>query len=113
MRTFSNCSANDWYMAPSLPVIISPKYIDFLRPGGRVAVISFHSLEDRIVKRIFRRESTDCLCPREHPACRCGHVRKLILPVRKPLVPGVGEMRRNSRSRSAKLRVAERVGDGS
>ncbi len=89
------------------------RVIDFLRPGGRVAVISFHSLEDRIVKRIFRRESADCLCPREYPVCRCGHARKLILPMRKPLVPGVGEMRRNSRSRSAKLRVAERVGEES
>lgn len=89
------------------------KAIDFLRPGGRMAIISFHSLEDRIVKQIFRRESTDCLCPREYPVCRCGHARKLRLPVRKPLVPGAEEMRRNSRSRSAKLRVAERIGAAS
>lgn len=87
--------------------------IDFLRPGGRMTIISFHSLEDRIVKRIFRRESTGCLCPREYPVCRCGHRCKLVLPVRKPIVPSDGEMLRNSRSRSAKLRVAERIGEAS
>lgn len=91
--------------------IFLERIVDFLSPGARMAVISFHSLEDRIVKRAFRRESTDCLCSREYPVCRCGHVRKLILPVRKPLVPGAEEMRRNSRSRSAKLRVAERIAE--
>jgi 16S rRNA (cytosine1402-N4)-methyltransferase len=88
------------------------RVVDYLRPGARIAVISFHSLEDRIVKRAFRKESTGCLCPREYPVCQCGHVKKVRLPFRKPLVPGEEEMRANSRSRSAKLRVAERIAGG-
>ena len=83
------------------------RIVDYLRPGARIAVISFHSLEDRIVKRAFRKESTACLCPREYPLCQCGHEKKLSLPFRKPLLPSEEEMRANSRSRSAKLRVAE------
>lgn len=85
------------------------RIVDYLRPGARIAVISFHSLEDRIVKRAFRKESSACLCPREYPVCQCGHTQKLRLPFRKPLLPGEEEMRSNSRSRSAKLRVAERI----
>lgn len=85
------------------------RIVDYLRPGARIAVISFHSLEDRIVKRAFRKESSACLCPREYPVCQCGHTQKLRLPFRKPLIPGEEEMRSNSRSRSAKLRVAERI----
>lgn len=88
------------------------RVVDHLRPGARIAVISFHSLEDRIVKRAFRTESTGCLCPREYPICTCGHEKRLRLPFRKPLVPGEEEMRANSRSRSAKLRVAERIAGG-
>jgi len=89
------------------------RIVDYLRPGARIAVISFHSLEDRIVKRAFRKESTACLCPREYPLCQCGHEKKLSLPFRKPLLPSEEEMRANSRSRSAKLRVAERIdGEG-
>lgn len=88
------------------------RVVDSLRPGGRIAVISFHSLEDRIVKHTFRRESTDCLCPPEYPFCQCGHAKKLKLMFRKPLLPSADEMRVNSRSRSAKLRVAERLGVG-
>jgi 16S rRNA (cytosine1402-N4)-methyltransferase len=85
------------------------RIVDYLRPGARIAVISFHSLEDRIVKRAFRKESSACLCPREYPVCQCGHTQKLRLPFRKPLIPTEDEMRANSRSRSAKLRVAERI----
>jgi len=85
------------------------RIVDYLRPGARICVISFHSLEDRIVKRAFRKESSACLCPREYPVCQCGHTQKLRLPFRKPLIPTEDEMRANSRSRSAKLRVAERV----
>ncbi len=93
--------------------IFLERVVDYLRPGARIAVISFHSLEDRIVKRAFRKESSACLCPREYPVCQCGHTQKLKLPFRKPLIPGEEEMRSNSRSRSAKLRVAERVdGEG-
>ncbi len=88
------------------------RVVDYLRPGARIAVISFHSLEDRIVKRAFRKESTGCLCPRDYPICQCGHEKKLRLPFRKPLIPGEEEMRANSRSRSAKLRVAERIAGG-
>lgn len=89
------------------------RIVEYLRPGARIAVISFHSLEDRIVKRAFRKESTACLCPREYPLCQCGHEKKLSLPFRKPLLPSEEEMRANSRSRSAKLRVAERIdGEG-
>lgn len=87
------------------------RVIDVLAPGARIAVISFHSLEDRIVKHAFRRESSGCLCPPEYPVCQCGHEKKVRLPFRKPLLPTAEEMRVNSRSRSAKLRVAERLGD--
>ena len=88
------------------------RIVDHLRPGARICVISFHSLEDRIVKRAFRTENTGCLCPREYPVCTCGHEKRLRLPFRKPLLPGQEEMRVNSRSRSAKLRVAERIAGG-
>ena len=88
------------------------RIVDHLRPGARICVISFHSLEDRIVKRAFRTESTGCLCPREYPVCTCGHEKRLRLPFRKPLLPGQEEMQANSRSRSAKLRVAERIAGG-
>lgn len=88
------------------------RIVDYLRPGARICVISFHSLEDRIVKRAFRTENTGCLCPREYPVCTCGHEKRLRLPFRKPLLPGQEEMQANSRSRSAKLRVAERIAGG-
>ena len=88
------------------------RIVDYLRPGARICVISFHSLEDRIVKRAFRTENTGCLCPREYPVCTCGHEKRLRLPFRKPQLPGQEEMRVNSRSRSAKLRVAERIAGG-
>ena len=77
--------------------------------GGRVAVISFHSLEDRIVKNFFRRESAGCLCPPGLPVCRCGHRPSLRIVIRKPLVAGAAEVRENRRAACAKLRVAERL----
>lgn len=83
--------------------------IDYLSPGARIAVISFHSLEDRLVKHAFKRESSACLCPREYPVCQCGHTRKLRILTRKPLLPEAEEQQENPRSRSAKLRVAERL----
>lgn len=84
--------------------------VDFLAPGARIAILSFHSLEDGLVKRVFRRESKDCLCPREYPVCQCGHRRTLQILTRKPLVPSIQEVKVNPRSRSAKLRVAQRLG---
>jgi 16S rRNA (cytosine1402-N4)-methyltransferase len=86
-----------------------PQAVDLLRPGGRLAVISFHSLEDRIVKQFMRRESQDCICPPEQPLCTCGHVATLREVTRKPVMADEAEVARNPRARSARLRVAERV----
>jgi 16S rRNA (cytosine1402-N4)-methyltransferase len=80
----------------------------FLKSGGRVAVISFHSLEDRIVKRFFVEQSTGCVCPPDLPACACGRKQVLRIVTRKPVTAGVDEVRANPRARSAKLRVAEK-----
>lgn len=79
-----------------------------LAPGGRMAVISFHSLEDRIVKRTFRDEAKDCLCPPGLPICQCGHQAELTLITKKPVTAGTDEVERNPRAASAKLRVAEK-----
>jgi 16S rRNA (cytosine1402-N4)-methyltransferase len=88
-----------------------PATISLLRPGGRLAVISFHSLEDRIVKQTFKREATDCLCPPRQPICTCGHRASVALITRKPVEADEAEIARNPRSRSAKLRVVERLGE--
>ncbi len=82
-----------------------------LNPGARIAVISFHSLEDRIVKRSFRDQSQSCTCPPMQPMCTCGNKQRLTLLTKKPLLPTEEEMEANPRSRSAKLRVAERSQD--
>ncbi len=80
-----------------------------LNIGGRAAIIAFHSLEDRIVKQFIAAESRDCICPPERPICDCGH-KATVKPVhRKPLVPSAEERDRNPRSRSAKLRIMERI----
>ncbi|MBN2056726.1 16S rRNA (cytosine(1402)-N(4))-methyltransferase RsmH [bacterium] len=84
--------------------------IGWLLPGGRLAVIAFHSLEDRIVKRLFARESKDCLCPPEVIECRCGHVSTGRAVTRRPVRPENDEVRRNPRARSARLRVFEKAG---
>jgi len=86
-----------------------PQAVDILAKGGRLAVISFHSLEDRIVKEFMRRESAECVCPPGLPVCVCGHKPRLRLVTRKPIIPTPEEMRRNPRARSAKLRVAEKI----
>jgi len=83
--------------------------VDVLRESARVIVISFHSLEDRIVKNFFKTEEKGCVCPPKIPICSCGHKQRLRIITRKPIVPAVEEVRRNSRASSAKLRVAERV----
>jgi 16S rRNA (cytosine1402-N4)-methyltransferase len=80
-----------------------------LQQGGRVAVISYHSLEDRIVKDTFRRESGVCLCPPRLPACVCGARKALEVLTRRPIRPSEAEIGRNPRSRSARLRAAEKV----
>lgn len=82
---------------------------DMLKVGGRLCVISFHSLEDRIIKSGIARRENGCTCPREAPICTCGFVRTLKSVTRKPILPSEDEISRNPRARSAKLRVAERV----
>ena len=86
-----------------------PQAIQALAPGGRLAVISFHSLEDRIVKQFFRLESRDCICPPEQPVCTCDHKASIIEITRRPIEAQEEEIASNPRSRSAKLRVAEKI----
>jgi 16S rRNA (cytosine1402-N4)-methyltransferase len=89
--------------------IFLPQAVDLLKPGGRLLVISFHSLEDRIVKQFYRREAQDCICPPEIPVCSCQHRATLKILTRKPIRPTAAEVASNPRSRSARLRVAERI----
>ena len=83
--------------------------VDILQESARVIVISFHSLEDRIVKNFFKNEEKDCVCPPKFPICSCGKKQRLKIITRKPIIPTAEELTRNSRSSSAKLRVGERV----
>ena len=89
------------------PMLVSAT--EHLKPGGRLAVISFHSLEDRIIKKTMQELATGCTCPPEFPVCVCGKKPKLRLVSRKPIVSGEEELAHNPRARSAKLRVAEKV----
>ncbi len=86
-----------------------PRAIEALAPEGRLAVISFHSLEDRIVKQFFRRESKDCICPPEQPVCTCEHRASLKEVSRHPITAAETEIQYNPRARSARLRVAEKL----
>lgn len=86
-----------------------PLAVNLLAPGGRLAIISFHSLEDRMVKQFFRTAASDCVCPPEIPECRCEHNASLKLITKKPIVPSEEETKTNPRARSAKLRIAEKL----
>ncbi len=107
-RTFQaiRIAVNDELSAVSEMMETAP---DKLRPGGRLCVISFHSLEDRIVKKAIEARENGCTCPREAPICTCGFVRTLKSVSRKPVVAAESELDANPRARSAKLRIAERV----
>jgi 16S rRNA (cytosine1402-N4)-methyltransferase len=88
---------------------VLPLAVAALNPGGRLAVIAFHSLEDRLTKEFFRRESRDCICPPRQPVCTCGHKASIREVNRRPVVPSGEELQSNPRSRSAKLRVVEKL----
>ena len=85
------------------------KSTDLLKPGGTIVILTYHSLEDRIVKEHFKYENLECVCPKELPVCACDKKRKLDILTRKPVTPGDKELKENPRSRSAKLRAARRV----
>lgn len=93
-------SALKMFLENSVPV---------LKKGGRLVVISYHSLEDRIVKDFFRFESLSCVCPPDSPICTCGKIKRLNILTKKPITPTEEEINKNKRARSAKLRVAERI----
>jgi 16S rRNA (cytosine1402-N4)-methyltransferase len=86
-----------------------PQAVDLLDSGGRIAVISFHSLEDRIAKNYFKIESKKCFCPPDFPVCRCQHQARLKLVTTKPIMADEAEIKRNIRARSAKMRIAEKL----
>ena len=88
---------------------VLPQAVSVLRSGGRLVVIAFHSLEDRIVKHFFKQEEQDCICPPELPVCRCEHEATLQVLTRKPIRPSDEEVSKNPRSRSARLRVVEKL----
>ena len=88
---------------------VLPTAINLLAKGGKIVVISFHSLEDRIVKEFFKKESRDCLCPPQIPVCQCNHKASLKILTKKVVVPTKEEIRNNPRSRSAKLRAATKI----
>ena len=85
------------------------KMVDLLAPAGRLAIITFHSLEDRIVKQVFKERATDCICDKTIPICVCNHKSDVVLVNKKPIVATQEELNKNSRSKCAKLRVAERI----
>lgn len=88
---------------------VIPQAISLLKPGGKLAIISFHSLEDRIVKSVFRTESKDCICPPDQPICTCNHIKSIKEVNRKPIEASSEEITKNPRARSAKLRIAEKL----
>ncbi|WP_462137133.1 16S rRNA (cytosine(1402)-N(4))-methyltransferase RsmH [Candidatus Mycalebacterium sp.] len=92
----------------SLEVFLQ-KAVPLLSAGSRIVIISFHSLEDRVVKRAFNLMSATCICPPDLPLCGCGKKQILKVTVRKPVLPGASEVRKNPRARSSKMRVAEKI----
>jgi 16S rRNA (cytosine1402-N4)-methyltransferase len=88
---------------------VLPAAIDALEPGGRIAVLSYHSLEDRRVKKAFQAEARGCVCPPDFPVCVCGAEARLRLVTRKSITPTEDELAQNPRAKSARLRVAERL----
>ena len=90
-------------IAPAIEAVI-----DALIPGGRLSVISFHSLEDRSVKTAFASAASGCICPRDFPVCVCGRAPKIDIITKKPILPSASELAENPRARSAKLRIAEK-----
>ena len=83
--------------------------VNMLRPGGRIVIITFHSLEDRIVKQTFAKLAQGCTCPKTIPVCVCGNKPKVKIITKKPVLPGPTELENNPRSRSAKMRAAEKI----
>ncbi len=88
---------------------VLPQAMKLLKKGGKIAVVTFHSLEDRIVKHYFKDESKECVCPPKFPICQCDHKAIVKIITKKPILPTENEIARNTRSRSAKLRVAEKI----
>jgi len=85
------------------------KAVNLLKLGGRIVILSYHSLEDRIIKEAFKYEALDCVCPKDYPVCKCDKEVRLKILTKKPIIPSREEILRNPRSRSAKLRAAERI----
>ena len=108
LNVLAACRRNGAWIDGALKQVLRDA-VGCLRPGGRIAIITFHSLEDRLVKKSFRDLANPCTCPPELPVCVCGKKPMLRLVYKKPILPTEAEIAENPRARSAKLRVAERI----